>query len=794
MTVGNTPSLYELYRSVGVALDDELSNYPDEVTARQKAQKALRDKQCLIILDDVWDLSVARAFRDLISGTTARLLITTRNLQINDLLNANEYRLKLIDESQATDYLRSWVGDDPDLETIAAKLGYLFLALKLAGARMKKDGLSGEDYLLTFDRVSRMRINSQPSERNDSLESSIAMSVDAAFATAEDKKLLYHTFGIFPEDTHVPERTILQLWQYLRPDIDEFDLREILNALVDLALVERINETHSVTLHDLLHNYVREKLGSRYIQTHCDLLDSYRPDSNADWHSVLDDLYMYDHLVFHLIASERTSELIDLFTKSPDWMNIRYIQSATELSFVADWGTAIDYIIRQDDMQIKHIVSMYAARHAIIHRIERVHDEVIEALCYAGEIDTALGFARLRVSPYVRFWSLSVVYVVLRARGTSRPDILDLMESLAIETGSAKTLSAVAALQIQEGRVSKGSEILARIEFRGVRLDSSDSILNFYMCTGEYKPSLDNFATDYHTIENIPSQSTRLALYFSILRKAQLSNNTLIIDQLIPAITQISDNPVKAIGYMLNGQMSAGLDALANIARQNEAYASIITARIYVMRRQSVEKELEEFYKDLPQRLLDVVKSRVLENILHTSTSEIRDLNVMLSGIHYVDEFALLAIYLTEENYQDEAAGMLPGLTTIDSGTPDSWDWYRANAYNSLVVTLKQCNYVDIAVQIENQLPVDWKDFTLVDLPKGYVPAMQLVENNDYVKALQTLGVCPPDLFVMFVADILRKQQETNSAIVLDALVNCTRIMGWEVEYWNDIHDILAQV
>ena len=156
---------------------------------------------------------------------------------------------------------------------------------------MKKDRLSGADYLRTFDRVSRMKIDRQASDREDSLEASITLSVDAAFANAEDEKLLYHTFGIFPEDTPVPQQTILQLWRHLRPDVDEFDLGETLNALVDLALVERSEDDRTINLHDLLHSYAQEKLGDRYVQTHRDLLDS----CFGGWHiAVFEQVWLTD--------------------------------------------------------------------------------------------------------------------------------------------------------------------------------------------------------------------------------------------------------------------------------------------------------------------------------------------------------------------------------------------------------------------------------------------------------------------------------------------------------------------
>lgn len=322
LTVGRTPSMYELYRAVGVALGDSLSNYPDETTSRQNAQKALAGKKCLLILDDVWELAVGRAFRDLISGTSARLLITTRNLQINDLLNANEYRLKLVDEAQAADYLRSWVGDDPDLETVAEKLGYLFLALKLAGALMKENGLSGAEYLSMFERVSDMEI------ADDNLEVSINLGVDAAFAQYDDRKLLYHTFGIFQEDVPVPQQTVLQLWSHLRPDVRPIDHLKTLTALVNLGLVER-DEQKTITLHDLLHSYTREKLGDRYVQTHRDFLDSYGVE---EWHELpQDEPYIWKELVYHLGEAKLYSDVLQTVDKPFISAKIRHFQSYSSI-------------------------------------------------------------------------------------------------------------------------------------------------------------------------------------------------------------------------------------------------------------------------------------------------------------------------------------------------------------------------------------------------------------------------------------------------------------------------------
>ncbi len=336
LAVGRTPTINELCRTVGIALGDDPSNYSNETLARQSMQRILATKKCLLILDDVWEIHVARIFRDAIAGTVARMLITTRNLKISVILDINEYRLNLINEAEAVNYLQSWVGDKPGLHTVAEKLGYLFLALKLAGARMKKDNLSSMEYLHIFDRISRMKIDQLATDREDSLEASIILSVEAAFAGRAGDVFLYHSFGIFQEDTAIPQMTILQLWQHLCPEMDEFSLRETLSILVDLRLADR-SESKAITLHDLLHSYTREKLGKRSLQTHRDLLDSYRykyPD--YAWHRVPNDGYIANFLVYHLLCLQNIGEAVALF-RSDDWMKYR-VESAefTYSGYISD--------------------------------------------------------------------------------------------------------------------------------------------------------------------------------------------------------------------------------------------------------------------------------------------------------------------------------------------------------------------------------------------------------------------------------------------------------------------------
>jgi WD40 repeat protein len=326
LKVGQNASIRPLFQELGQALGDAKEKYQTAEDARKNAKLLLADKNCCIILDDVWEPRLGEEFYAALGGGNNCLLITTRRLQLAvGLFKAQEYRVKLLDPEQAVKLLRDWIGrDDPDLGEVARKLGYLALALKLAGARIRRDGLTGKQYVEKFNRIERIRAFADSSERETNLSVSIALSVEAVFGPEDPKRkesgLLYYTLGVFPEDVRVPEETVLRLWQYLRPDEDEFNLEEVLTRVVDLALVDRYVDDHGkrrqYTLHDLLHSYTQEQLDRRLKQTHIDLLNAHAPALRSGrterfWADLPDDQpYLWDHLAYHLIEAGNGDGLV----------------------------------------------------------------------------------------------------------------------------------------------------------------------------------------------------------------------------------------------------------------------------------------------------------------------------------------------------------------------------------------------------------------------------------------------------------------------------------------------------
>lgn len=250
--------------------------------------------------------------------------------------------------------MEQWTGkSDPNHIVVSKKLGFLPLAIKLAGALMQ-EGYSPQDWLKGFDRVSRIAIDTPLPSREESLDVSISLGVEAAFSSQEaDRKQLYYVLGIFKEGTHTPQDVVIRLWKQMRPDLDEFTLSRTMDSLVRLALVERY-EDKTVTMHALLHSYCAEYLGNKSPDYHKVLLEAFNPD-NKPWHTLEYDEYLYEYLVYHLIFSQRDEAMLQLF-RDEQWMGARYTQDGfTYVGYIADlilaWKHLATQVIEHDSVQ-----------------------------------------------------------------------------------------------------------------------------------------------------------------------------------------------------------------------------------------------------------------------------------------------------------------------------------------------------------------------------------------------------------------------------------------------------------
>jgi hypothetical protein len=425
--IGRAPGdLVNQMREIGKALGDTLELYDSPEGGRRRLSIILRDKAALIVLDDVWYARHVKPFWE-VDAPRCCLLFTTRDGSIALGLGAQEVRLDVLKPDEAVTMLQKWAErDEPALPDIAERLGYLPLALKLAGAQLR-DGMSGAEWLETFRHVSQIKLGRYSTDPEDNLQVCFDLSTEQLLEKKD--RLLYYTIGIFPEDIWIPQHVVMRLWQQVNQRMSDLDCKELVTALERLALID-VNRERAVTLHDLLYDYTRSKLGDCLQSTHNELLTAYNPDSKP-WYEIAHDGYLYYHLPYHMIEAGRKDELYSLLTTAPVWMEARFAEErdmTIERLILSIWER-----YWQDDQEIAHgFITKWLSR-----RSRRTHADytpkfvAVRCAFYVGD-DEALALAVRSRDERVR--SAVVTYIYFRYRQDPNSVLDNILEPLATHT------------------------------------------------------------------------------------------------------------------------------------------------------------------------------------------------------------------------------------------------------------------------------------------------------------------------------------------------------------------------
>jgi len=326
-TLGQTPDLTARLREWIETLGGIVGQAaPTLDQFRNTLAETLRDKACLLIVDDAWRKAYLEPF--CAGGPACRLLITTRDAALAEGLDAGVYPIPVMAPDQAVALLEEWAqGGLAQVEAevkaqIVKRLGCLPLAVRLAGAQLRQKNPT--EWLASFDacKLKTRRVETV----HDSLEATFALSLDAL--TPADRRL-YAALAIFKEDEPTPVVAIARLWSALDGrDADETD--ELLDDLAARALLARSPANgNAITIHDLLRDFMAAELGEAgRIAAHRSLLYTYRATQRGDgWPTAPDDGYLYDHLAYHLdqladYDPNAAAELRGLFAKQA-WLHVR---------------------------------------------------------------------------------------------------------------------------------------------------------------------------------------------------------------------------------------------------------------------------------------------------------------------------------------------------------------------------------------------------------------------------------------------------------------------------------------
>jgi tetratricopeptide (TPR) repeat protein len=257
LALGPQPDLFAL---LGQLLTDFGAPFADLIDANSRAvrlRQTLAHKRCLLILDDVWRKAHAQPFLEAIRPP-ARALFTTRRPQVASDLHAANHEVPVLLAAPALELLAApalellaAVGseaasavdaDRSGAGQLAADLGWLPLALKVAGRRLQALARSGDPRTavqhLRGEVEHRLLALTTPeahaglASEEPSLEAILALSYDA-LPDEETRRALRRMAVCGGQPLDVDAACLAAVWQ-----IDADQTQTLIAALVDAGLLE----------------------------------------------------------------------------------------------------------------------------------------------------------------------------------------------------------------------------------------------------------------------------------------------------------------------------------------------------------------------------------------------------------------------------------------------------------------------------------------------------------------------------------------------------------------------------
>lgn len=298
---------------------NELANLLDTETeasdiaqATAQLEVLLKDKNYLIILDNVWQTSNILPFTNL--NTPSRFLVTTRNGDIALAIGATDFHLDVLTPEQSQQLLAvasnqnadNW---DQDTQSAIAEItelcGYLPVKLNLIGSRV--DEISG-DWHHELQKLKNYPLDDQFN----------SIMADTLSLLPERIKNCYLDLTIFPRNEPIQGKSLEKLWATRQ--LGEIETLNMLTLLKNFSL---LNKQKNATWlpHDLQREYIDKQFDDNS-HIHDRFLNAYLQNPTSGWHTIEDDGYIFDHLIYHLEQSHRYPEIHALFNDE-DWAKKR---------------------------------------------------------------------------------------------------------------------------------------------------------------------------------------------------------------------------------------------------------------------------------------------------------------------------------------------------------------------------------------------------------------------------------------------------------------------------------------
>jgi len=314
-TLGQDPNLRLELTKLYAALTGERPGFIDAEDAALELSRALEDKNCLIVVDDVWTPAHLKPF--LRGGKGSARLVTTRQFEVAS--GARRIDVDEMEPNEAVRLLSAGVsltsGGAGPFRDLARRLGRWPVLLKLAAATLRQRVERGEtparamEYLnhaldrrgvTAFDRT-------DAAERSDAVARTLEVSLDLL---KEEERQRLVELSVFPEDAEIPLSAASALWGR-----DAFDTEDLVQRLDAQSLVEFDLPRGCFRVHDILRAFLAGR-AQEPAALHARLADAW----GDPYH--LPTPYAWNFLAHHLVGAGREAELRRLLLDF-DWIEAK---------------------------------------------------------------------------------------------------------------------------------------------------------------------------------------------------------------------------------------------------------------------------------------------------------------------------------------------------------------------------------------------------------------------------------------------------------------------------------------
>ncbi|MBN3321953.1 APAF factor, partial [Atractosteus spatula] len=275
----------------------------------------------LLILDDVWDGAVLRAF-----DIQCRVLLTTRDRSLTDCVAGQKFEVSVgsgLEEDKALEVLAVFVGRKvaalpEQARQIVQECKGSPLVVSLIGALLREFPDRWAYYLRQLQNKQFKRIRKSSSYDYEALDQAMSASIEVL---QDDHKDFYKDLTVLEKDVKVPVKVLSVLW-----DLEPEEVEDILQEFVNKSLLFRdSNKTpYLYYLHDLQLDFLTEQNRYRIQELHSKVVHQYQKYYKNAHPTAGDEecLYWYRYLGYHMARGNLHEELYT-FLFSLDWVKTK---------------------------------------------------------------------------------------------------------------------------------------------------------------------------------------------------------------------------------------------------------------------------------------------------------------------------------------------------------------------------------------------------------------------------------------------------------------------------------------